>query len=126
MKLGASGLSFNDGTVQTTSAVSFSATSGALITTIQSTGVATSSSLASTGTTNAAAITSGTYSNIQITDSDAYYNNYDDEYGGAVTYGGTAPVIAKWAGSLGNSIRVTTYANNHFDAESKLNINPFL
>ena len=58
VKLGASGLSFNDGTVQTTSAVSFSATSGALITTIQSTGVATSSNLASTGTTNAAAITS--------------------------------------------------------------------
>ena len=58
VKLGASGLSFNDGTVQTTSAVSFSATSGALITTIQSTGVATSSNLASTGTTNAASITS--------------------------------------------------------------------
>ena len=55
---------------------------------------------------NSAAITSGTYSAVQITDSDAYFNNYDDEYGGAVTYGGTAPLIAKWAGSLGNSIRV--------------------
>mgnify|MGYP001248031858 CR=1 FL=1 len=36
---------------------------------------------------NSAAITSGTYSDVQITDSDAYYNNYDDEYGGSTTYG---------------------------------------
>ena len=55
---------------------------------------------------NSAAITSGTYSAVQITDSDAYYNNYDDEYGGSTTYGGTAPVIAKWAGVLGNSLRM--------------------
>ena len=55
---------------------------------------------------NSAAITSGTYSAVQITDSDAYYNNYDDEYGGSSTYGGTAPAIAKWAGVLGNSLRM--------------------
>ena len=56
---------------------------------------------------NSAAITSGTYSNIQITDSDSYYNSYDDEYGGATVYGGTAPMIAKWAGVLGNSIKMS-------------------
>ena len=55
---------------------------------------------------NSAAITSGTYSAVQITDSDAYYNNYDDEYGGSTVYGGTAPAIAKWAGVLGNSLRM--------------------
>ena len=56
---------------------------------------------------NSAAITSGTYGNIQITDSDAYYNNYDDEYGGSTTYGSTAPMIAKWAGVLGNSLKMS-------------------
>ena len=47
---------------------------------------------------NSVSITSGTYSNIQITDSDAYYNTYDPDYGGSSSYGGTAPLIAKWAG----------------------------
>ena len=56
---------------------------------------------------NSAAITSGTYSNIQITDSDAYYNTYDPDYGGSSSYGGTAPLIAKWAGDLGNSLKVS-------------------
>jgi hypothetical protein len=56
---------------------------------------------------NSAAITSGTYGNIQITDSDAYFNNYDDEYGGATVYGSTAPLIAKWAGVLGNSLKMS-------------------
>ena len=56
---------------------------------------------------NSASITSGTYSNIQITDSDAYYNTYDPDYGGSSTYGGAAPFIAKWAGDLGNSLKVS-------------------
>jgi hypothetical protein len=56
---------------------------------------------------NSAAITASTYGNIQITDSDAYYTNYDDEYGGSLTYGSTAPLIAKWAGSLGNSLKMS-------------------
>ena len=56
---------------------------------------------------NSAAITASTYGNIQITDSDAYYNNYDDEYGGSTTYGSTAPLIAKWAGVLGNSLKMS-------------------
>ena len=56
---------------------------------------------------NAAAITASTYGNIQITDSDAYYNNYDDEYGGSTVYGSTAPLIAKWAGVLGNSLKMS-------------------
>ena len=56
---------------------------------------------------NSAAITSGTYSNIQITDSDAYYNTYDPDYGGSSSYGGTAPLIAKWAGDLGNSLKMS-------------------
>ena len=56
---------------------------------------------------NAAAITSGTYSNIQITDTDTFYNAYDDEYGGSSTYGGAAPLVAKWAGALGNSLKLS-------------------
>ncbi len=56
---------------------------------------------------NSAAITASTYGNVQITDSDAYYNNYDDEYGGSTTYGSTAPLIAKWAGVLGNSLKMS-------------------
>ena len=56
---------------------------------------------------NSAAITASTYGYIQITDSDAYYNNYDDEYGGSTTYGSTAPLIAKWAGVLGNSLKMS-------------------
>ena len=56
---------------------------------------------------NSAAITASSYSAVQITDSDAYYNNYDDEYGGSTTYGGTAPLIAKWAGVLGNSLKMS-------------------
>ena len=56
---------------------------------------------------NSASITSGTYSNIQITDSDSYYNTYDPDYGGSSTYGGAAPFIAKWAGALGNSLKVS-------------------
>ena len=56
---------------------------------------------------NSAAITGGGYTAIQITDSDDYYTNYDDEYGGSTTYGGTAPVIAKWAGVLGNSLKMS-------------------
>ena len=56
---------------------------------------------------NSAAITASTYSGVQITDSDAYYNAYDDEYGGSTVYGGTAPLIAKWAGVLGNSLKMS-------------------
>ena len=56
---------------------------------------------------NSAAITASTYSDVQITDSDAYYTNYDDEYGGSTTYGSTAPLIAKWAGVLGNSLKMS-------------------
>ena len=56
---------------------------------------------------NSAAITTGGYTAIQITDADTYYNAYDDEYGGSTTYGGTAPLIAKWAGVLGNSLKMS-------------------
>ena len=56
---------------------------------------------------NSAAITASTYSAIQITDSDDYYTNYDAEYGGSTVYSATAPMIAKWAGSLGNSIKMS-------------------
>ena len=56
---------------------------------------------------NSAAITASTYGNVQITDSDAYYTNYDDEYGGSTVYGSTAPLIAKWAGALGNSLKMS-------------------
>ena len=56
---------------------------------------------------NSAAITASTYSAVQITDADTYYNGYDDEYGGSTVYGGTAPLIAKWAGVLGNSLKMS-------------------
>jgi len=56
---------------------------------------------------NSAAITASTYTAIQITDSDDYYNSYDAEYGGSTVYGGTAPLIAKWAGVLGNSLKMS-------------------
>jgi hypothetical protein len=56
---------------------------------------------------NSAAITASTYTAIQITDSDDYYNNYDAEYGGSTTYAGTAPLVAKWAGVLGNSLKMS-------------------
>ena len=56
---------------------------------------------------NSAAITASSYSAVQITDADTYYNAYDDEYGGSTTYGGTAPLVAKWAGALGNSLKMS-------------------
>ena len=63
VKLGASGISFNDGSTQTTAATSFSLASGARIdlndgriSIIEATGVATAANLLATGATNAAAI----------------------------------------------------------------------
>ena len=60
---------------------------------------------------NAAANTSA-YVNVQITTSEDYYLNYDSEQGGAEGggisgYTADGWAIAKWAGALGNSLKVS-------------------
>jgi len=52
------------------------------------------------------------YVNVQVKTSEDYYTNYDPEQGGAegggVTgYANDGPFIAKWAGALGNSLKVS-------------------
>ena len=60
---------------------------------------------------NAAANTAA-YANLQIRTSDDYYTGFDTEQGGAEGGGATnyvndGPFMAKWAGSLGNSLKVS-------------------
>ena len=56
---------------------------------------------------NAAAIPGGgSYADIQIKTSNHYYSDYDADTGGALTYT-SGPVIAKWAGVLGNTFKVS-------------------
>ena len=60
---------------------------------------------------NAAANTA-TYVATQITTSENYYNDFDPEQGGAIGGGisgfaANGPIIAKWAGALGNSMKVS-------------------
>ena len=55
----------------------------------------------------ASALVTGDYTAIQITDSDAFYNTWDDEVGTVSAYGGTASLIAKWAGALGNTLKMS-------------------
>jgi len=48
----------------------------------------------------------GTYVNVQITTSESYYNNYDDEQGAtAYSTAANGPFVAKWAGDLGNTFK---------------------
>ena len=68
---------------------------------------------ANTTTDNAAApknacAATGTYVNLQVTTSENYYTTYDDEQGGSA-YGTAAngPFVAKWAGDLGNTLKVS-------------------
>jgi len=50
----------------------------------------------------------GTYVNVQITTSESYYNTYDDEQGGtAYSTAANGPFVAKWAGDLGNTFKVS-------------------
>ena len=55
----------------------------------------------------ASALVVGDYTAIQITDSDTFYNTWDDEVGSVSAYGGTASLIAKWAGALGNTLKMS-------------------
>ena len=60
---------------------------------------------------NASANTSA-YVNVQVKTSEDYYTNYDPEQGGAEGggisgYAADGPFIAKWAGALGNSLKVS-------------------
>ena len=56
---------------------------------------------------NAAAIPGGgSYADIQIKTSNHYYSDYDADTGGALSYT-SGPVIAKWAGALGNTFKVS-------------------
>ena len=60
---------------------------------------------------NAAANTA-TYANLQVKTSEDYYTGFDPEQGGAEGGGATnyvndGPFMAKWAGSLGNSLKVS-------------------
>jgi len=50
----------------------------------------------------------GTYVNVQVTNSENYYTTYDDEQGGSA-YGTAAngPFVAKWAGDLGNTFKMS-------------------
>ena len=50
----------------------------------------------------------GTYVNVQVTTSENYYTTYDDEQGGSA-YGVAAngPFVAKWAGDLGNTFKMS-------------------
>ena len=57
---------------------------------------------------NAASITAGSYVDVQVTDSDSFYNTWDDEVAASPsTYTGTASLIAKWAGALGNTLKMS-------------------
>ena len=61
--------------------------------------------------TNAAANTA-TYAALQVKTSEDYYTNYDPEQGGSegggvTNYVNDGPFVAKWAGSLGNSLKVS-------------------
>ena len=52
------------------------------------------------------------YVNVQVKTSEDYYTNYDPEQGGAegggvAGYANDGPFIAKWAGALGNSLKVS-------------------
>jgi len=48
----------------------------------------------------------GTYVNVQVTTSENYYNNYDDEQGGtAYSTAANGPFVSKWAGDLGNTFK---------------------
>tara|TARA_B110001454_G_scaffold214729_1_gene234972 strand:- start:254 stop:2557 length:2304 start_codon:yes stop_codon:yes gene_type:complete len=52
------------------------------------------------------------YVNVQVKTSEDYYTNYDPEQGGAegggvAGYAADGPFIAKWAGALGNSLKVS-------------------
>ena len=50
----------------------------------------------------------GTYVNVQITNSENYYTTYDDEQGGsAYSTAANGPFVAKWAGDLGNTLKVS-------------------
>ncbi len=68
---------------------------------------------ANTTTDNAAApknacANTGTYVNVQVTTSENYYNTYDPEQGGsAYSTAANGPFVAKWAGDLGNSLKVS-------------------
>ena len=60
---------------------------------------------------NASANTSA-YVNVQVKTSEDYYTNYDPEQGGSEGggisgYAADGPFIAKWAGALGNSLKVS-------------------
>jgi len=68
---------------------------------------------ANTTTTDAACpknacANTGTYVNIQVTTSESYYNTYDSEQGGtAYSTAANGPWVAKWAGDLGNTFKVS-------------------
>ena len=50
----------------------------------------------------------GTYVNVQVTNSENYYTTYDDEQGGsAYSTAANGPWVAKWAGDLGNTLKVS-------------------
>jgi len=50
----------------------------------------------------------GTYVNVQVTTSENYYTTYDDEQGGtAYSTAANGPWVAKWAGDLGNTFKVS-------------------
>jgi hypothetical protein len=50
----------------------------------------------------------GTYVNVQVTNSENYYTTYDDEQGGtAYSTAANGPWVAKWAGDLGNTFKVS-------------------
>ena len=52
------------------------------------------------------------YTAMQVTDSENYYQTFDTEQGGAIgggvsNFANNGPFIAKWAGALGNSLKVS-------------------
>ena len=49
----------------------------------------------------------GAYVNVQIKTSDDYYNLYDPDFGGSNATSLTASTIAKWAGDLGNTFKIS-------------------
>ena len=72
---------------------------------------ANTSSAEATAPKNASANTS-TYVNVQTTTVESYYNTFDPEQGGAIGGGvsgitADGPFMAKWAGALGNSLKVS-------------------
>ena len=67
---------------------------------------------ANTTVSNAAApknatANTGTYVNVQVKSSDDYYNTYDPDFGGSNATSLTASTIAKWAGDLGNTFKIS-------------------